>query len=155
MQKNLIAEISRNHQRNISRCFRFIEIAAKIGCNKIKIQLFKIDEIFSQDIIRQIETYRNRWEWELPVSFRRDLKQRCAENKILFSCASFYLFAVDELRSHADRYKNVSYELIWGELLTTCAETSLPVTLPTGMATIDETDHPVNVLLSERKTFHG
>ncbi len=155
IQTNFIAEISSNHHRDISRCFRFIETAAEIGCNEIKFQLFNIDEIFSPEIICQSETHRNRWEWELPVSFLPELKQCCVENKILFSCTPFYLSAVDELRPYADVYKIASYELMWDDLLTTCEETNLPITLPTGMTTMDEIDHAVNVLLSEREAFHG
>ena len=44
-----IAEISSNHDRNLERCYRFIDKAAEIGCDAAKFQLFKIDKLFSSD----------------------------------------------------------------------------------------------------------
>ena len=43
-----IAEVSSNHNRDIDRCFRFIEKAAESGCDAVKFQLFKIDKLFSK-----------------------------------------------------------------------------------------------------------
>lgn len=43
---NFIAEVSSNHNRDLSRCFKFIDVAAESGCNSIKFQLFKIEELF-------------------------------------------------------------------------------------------------------------
>jgi sialic acid synthase SpsE len=53
---------------------------------------------------------------------------------------------VEELLSHVDFYKIASYELLWHELLRTCAQTGKPVALSTGMATMDEVKVAVNVL---------
>src|SRR5690606_10739479 len=57
---------------------------------------------------------------------------------IQFSVTPFYLDAVEELRPHVDFYKVASYELLWHDLLRTCARTGKPVVLSTGMATMDE-----------------
>src|SRR5690606_19407123 len=64
----------------------------------------------------------------------------------LFSCTPFYLDAVQELLPYVDFFKIASYELLWDELLASCAETGKPIVLSTGMATLEEIRHAVNCL---------
>ncbi|GAG54455.1 unnamed protein product, partial [marine sediment metagenome] len=54
---------------------------------------------------------------------------------------------MEELLSHVDFYKISSYELLWHELLRTCAQTGKPVVLSTGMATMDEIESAVNIFI--------
>ncbi|EKD91794.1 MAG: hypothetical protein ACD_29C00372G0002, partial [uncultured bacterium] len=71
-----IAEISSNHDRNLERCYRFIDKAAEIGCDAAKFQLFKIDKLFSSEILRQRPEVAARKAWELPVEFLPLLTKR-------------------------------------------------------------------------------
>ena len=96
--------------------------------------------------LKKGEMHRKRKEWELPVSFLPELKKRCIEKKIDFSCTPFYLGAVEELYPYVDFYKIASYELLWEDLLAECAKTGKPVVLSTGMATVDEVKKAVDVL---------
>ncbi len=145
-----VAEVSSNHHRNIERCFAFIDTAAQIGCQAVKFQLFKIDQLFAPEILVRSEQHRQRRKWELPVEFLPQLAQRCQEQQIQFSCTPFYLEAVAELKPYVDFYKIASYELLWDELLSACAQTGKPVVLSTGMATIAEISHAVEVLRSAK-----
>lgn len=133
-----ISEVSSNHARDLSRCVDFIETSARIGCAAVKFQLFKLDELFSPEILAQSEEHRRRREWELPTSFLPDLKAACDANAIQFSCTPFYMEAVDELAPYVDFYKIASYELLWHDLIRACAKTGLPLVLSTGMANLDE-----------------
>jgi N-acetylneuraminate synthase len=141
-----ISEISSNHSKDLSRAFDFIDTSAEINCDVVKFQLFKIDQLFSQEILRKSEKHRKRKEWELPVDFLPMLAERCQKKNILFSCTPFYLEAVDELFPYVSFYKIASYELLWEELLIKCAKTGKPVTLSTGMATIPEITRAVKIL---------
>ncbi|MFB2659248.1 N-acetylneuraminate synthase family protein [Shewanella mangrovisoli] len=141
-----IAEVSSNHHRDLQRCIEFIKTAADIGCDAVKFQLFKIEELFAPEILSKSEVHRKRKEWELPVSFLPELKQSCDQYGIQFSCTPFYLDAVAELAPYVDFYKIASYELLWTDLLVACAKTGKPIVLSTGMATIDEIDHAVKTL---------
>ncbi len=141
-----VAEVSSNHNQHLDRCFQFIDKAAAIGCDAVKFQLFKIDQLFAPEILEKSEAHRRRKAWELPVSFLPELSHRCRQKGIQFGCTPFYLKAVEELLSHVDFYKIASYELLWHELLRTCAQTGKPVVLSTGMATMDEVRAAVNVL---------
>jgi N-acetylneuraminate synthase len=141
-----IAEVSSNHHRDLDRCIEFIETAAKIGCDAVKFQLFKIDELFSQEVLKQSETHRRRKKWELPVEFLPALRECCDVNKIEFSCTPFYLKAVKELTPYVHFLKIASYELLWTDLLIECAKSQLPIILSTGMATIEEIDKAIATL---------
>jgi N-acetylneuraminate synthase len=108
--------------------------------------LFKIDQLFSPEILMRSKKLRNRKKWELPKSFLPLLAERCLQKGIKFGCTPFYLNAVKELEPYVDFYKVASYELLWDDLLTACARTGKPVIISTGMATLDEIIHAVEVL---------
>lgn len=141
-----IAEVSSNHHRDLQRCIEFIKTAADIGCDAVKFQLFKIEELFAPEILSKSEMHRKRKQWELPVSFLPQLKQSCDEYGIQFSCTPFYLDAVAELEPFVNFYKIASYELLWDDLLAACAKTGKPIVISAGMANFEEIDHAINVL---------
>jgi sialic acid synthase SpsE len=143
---SFIAEISSNHSADLVRCFQFIDKAADIGCDAVKFQLFKIDKLFAPEILMNSKKHRDRKAWELPVEFIPKLYQRCNERHIKFSCTPFYLEAVEELEPYVDFYKVASYELLWDDLLIACAKTGKPVIISTGMATVLEIKHAVELL---------
>jgi N-acetylneuraminate synthase len=141
-----IAEVSSNHNCDLARSISFIDTAAGSGCSAVKFQLFKIEQLFSPEILERSEDHRRRKDWELPLDFVPKLAQHCNDVKIEFSCTPFYLEAVAELEPYVAFYKIASYELLWDELLAACAQTGKPIILSTGMATIDEIVHAVSVL---------
>jgi len=142
-----VAEVSSNHNRDLGRCLAFVDKAAEIGCSAVKFQLFKIRELFALEILATSESHRQREAWELPVEFLPALATKCHETGIQFACTPFYLDAVEELLHHVDFYKIASYELLWNDLLTACAQTGKPVVISTGMATVDEVKSAVDVLV--------
>ncbi|MBN2374033.1 N-acetylneuraminate synthase family protein [bacterium] len=146
MRVAFVAEVSSNHNRNLERCFSFIDKAAGIGCDAVKFQLFKVRELFAPEILAKSESHRRREAWELPIEFLPKLSARCHEAGLQFSCTPFYIQAVEELLPHVDFYKIASYELLWDRLLVVCAETGKPVVLSTGMATLEEVQKAVSIL---------
>ena len=143
---NFIAEVSSNHHQDLNRAFQFIDAAADAQCTAVKFQLFKIDQLFSHEILAKSEMHRKRKEWELPLEFIPKLAEKCKDVGINFACTPFYLDAVSELEQFVDFYKIASYELLWDDLLAACAKTGKPVILSTGMASISEIQHAVKIL---------
>ncbi len=141
-----IAEVSSNHHKSLERCKQFIKISSQIGCDAVKFQLFKVDELFAPEILSKSKMHRDRVNWQLPVKFLPELKNCCKENNIQFACTPFYLQAVNELKPYVDFYKIASYELLWDNLLKACAKTEIPIVISTGMATIDEIDNALMTL---------
>ena len=145
-QVSFIAEVSSNHASDLARCYRFIDAAAGAGCDAIKFQLFRIDQLFAPEILQRSEKHRRRREWELPTEFIPELARHCAGQGIQFICTPFYLEAVEILAPHVDCLKIASYELLWDDLLIACAESGKPVMLSSGMATLDEARHAVELV---------
>jgi sialic acid synthase SpsE len=143
---SFVAEVSSNHHRDLQRCLEFIRTAAGIGCDAVKFQLFRVRELFAPEALQHDPRLLLREDWELPVEFLAELAKSCHEAGILFSCTPFYLGAVGELRTFVDFYKIASYELMWDDLLKSCAATGKPVVLSTGMATLPEVNHACSIL---------
>jgi len=141
-----IAEVSSNHNRDLDRALRFVDAAADAGCDAVKFQLFRVDELFAPEVLERSATHRARADWELPLDFLPVLAERCREVGIAFACTPFYLDAVEELLPFVDFYKIASYELLWDALLARCAATGKPIVLSTGMADLDEVRHAYEVI---------
>jgi N-acetylneuraminate synthase len=141
-----VAEVSSNHGQDLNRCYDFIQKAAEIGCDAVKFQLFKVDQLFSKEALLARPELAARKDWELPISFLPKLLQCCRDLDIQFSCTPFYLEAVSQLEPYVDFYKVASYELMWNDLLTACVKTRKPLVLSTGMATVEEIDAAVSVI---------
>lgn len=141
-----IAEVSSNHSASLARALEFIDRAADIGCDGVKFQLFKIDQLFAPEILATSEAHRKRRAWELPTEFIPHLAQRARERRVEFSCTPFYLEAVDLLEPHVDFFKIASYELGWPDLLRRCGATGKPIVLSTGMADLDEVREATAIL---------
>lgn len=147
--KNLprfIAEVSSNHNRSLKRCYEFIDKASLIGCYSVKFQLFKIDQLFSQDVLKKSYNHRNRKKWELPDKFIPKIYERCKKKKIKFSCTPFYLQGVEKLKKYVDFFKISSYDILRKDLLIKCAESRKPVVISSGMATFAEINSAVKIL---------
>ena len=140
-----VAEVSSNHSQDLNRAKEFIKVSSQIGCQAVKFQLFKIDKLFAPEILAKSKTHRDRKEWELPIEFIPELSTYSHSLGLQFSCTPFYLEAVTELEPYVDFYKIASYELLWDVLIIECAKTKKDLVLSTGMATLDEINHAVEV----------
>jgi N-acetylneuraminate synthase len=146
MTVRFIAEVSSNHHGDLQRSLAFVDAAADAGCSDVKFQLFRIRELFAPEAIRAKPELLQREAWELDPAFLAPIAARCRARGVGFGCTPFYLEAVAELAPHVDFFKVASYELRWDDLLRACAETGKPVIISTGMATMDEVAHALDVL---------
>ena len=141
-----IAEVSSNHSQDIDRCIKLIEAAKNSGFDAIKFQAFKIEELFSQEILRKSPEHLERKNWEFPLEFLPKIRDKCDEVGIQLGMTPFYLNAVDECLPYLDFFKIASYEILWHELLEKCSRTGLPLIISTGMANVEEISSAVKVI---------
>ena len=146
MKVKFVAEVSSNHNRDLDRSMEFIKTASGIGCHAVKFQLFRIGELFAPEALKAKPSLLKRKEWELPLEFLPVLSEYAHKLNLEFSCTPFYLDAVDELEPFVDFYKIASYEILWSDLLIRTAGKNKPMVLSTGMATLEEIGHAVNVV---------
>lgn len=146
MKPFLIAEISSNHNADLQRAKDMIKRAADIGFDAVKFQLFKIEELFSKEILNKSKLHRDRKKWELPSDFIYSLTETSKEMGLKFGCTPFYLDAVVELEPHVDFFKISSYELLWLDLFRACCSTGKPIIFSTGMANMNEVKNVLKIL---------
>jgi N-acetylneuraminate synthase len=144
-----IAEVSSNHNGDLSRALKFVDMAKESGFDAVKFQLFRVKELFSEEALLAKPQLLEREQWELPESFIPPLAQRSHEIGIEFSCTPFYLSGIEILAKYCDFLKIASYELLWKDLIRACGNTKLPLILSTGMANQSEVDETLSFIQSE------
>lgn len=141
-----ISEISSNHNSNLKRSLKMIRVSSRIGFDIVKFQLFKIEKLFSKEILKKSKAHRDRKKWELKEKYIPKLAKECKKNKIKFCVTPFYLEAVDIIKPYVDYIKIASYEILWKDLLVKCARTKKTIIISTGMANMKEVNHAIDIL---------
>jgi N-acetylneuraminate synthase len=138
-----IAEIGSNHNRDPERALALVDACAAAGADAVKVQLFRVEDLFAPEALAAHAQLRARSAWELPPELLGPLAERCRERGMRFGATPFATWAVEAAAPHVDFLKIASYELLWHELLRACASTGLPLLVSTGMATDAEVDAAV------------
>ena len=85
MNVRFVAEVSSNHNKDIQRSKDFIKVVSDIGCDGVKFQLFKVDQLFAPEILLKSSEHRDRKNWELPLEFIPELSEYAHELGLEFS----------------------------------------------------------------------
>jgi sialic acid synthase SpsE len=143
-----IAEIGSNHNGDRARCLELVDAAAAAGARAIKLQVFRVEDLFAAEALARYPRLAARRAWELPLGLLTAIRRRCDERGIELGATPFGLWAVEALADHVDFFKIASYELLWHELIRACAATGRPLIFSTGMASLDEVAAAVRVTRS-------
>jgi sialic acid synthase SpsE len=130
-----IAEIGSNHNRDPERLRALVKASAAAGCEAVKLQVFRVDDLFAPEALAANPQLTDRRAWEFPLGMLGDLRYTCDQAGVKLGATPFGLWAVEALTSHVDFFKVASYELLWHDLLRACAGTGKPLIVSTGMAT--------------------
>ena len=141
-----ISEISSNHNNSLKRSIKLIRTSSEIGFDIVKFQLFKIDQLFSKEILKKSKKHRLRKKWELKEKHIPILAKECRKNNLKFCITPFYLSAIDIIKPYVDYIKIASYEILWKDFLIKCAKTKKPIIISTGMANLQEVRNAVKIL---------
>jgi sialic acid synthase SpsE len=145
-----IAEISSNHNGDLTRALKFIDVAKKIGATAVKFQLFKLDELYTPEALVARPKLAERRAWELPLSFVPILAEHAHELGLKFGCTPFYMDAIGELYPHVDFYKIASYQVPWLDLIGKIATRNKPIVMSVGMADEREIARAVATVCANR-----
>jgi len=152
----IIAEAGVNHNGDVARALAMVAAAAAAGADIVKFQAFSASGLVAQGTGTAAYQSANTGEsdqiallksLELGIADFASLAKACAAAKIEFLCTAF---DVGLLRQLIDlgmrRIKIPSGELTNDPMLREAGALGLPVILSTGMATLDEVRHAVDVL---------
>lgn len=156
----VIAEISANHDQKFDYAAKLIEASKKAGADAVKLQTYTSDTL-TLDVKKGMflipkgntfagprnlyELYKAAympWEWQPKL-----MKVAQKLGIVLFSTA-YEETAVDFLEKEVKipAHKVASFEMTDDFLLAKMAKTGKPIIMSTGMATLEEIDHAVDVL---------
>jgi pseudaminic acid synthase len=151
----IVAEMSGNHNQDLSRALSIIDKAKSAGADSVKIQTYRPDTITIDhdspeftvrgglwDGRRLYELYEEAhtpWEWHKPIF------EHARKVGITVFSSPFDSTAVDLLESlGAPAYKIASPELIDIPLIKKVASTGKPIVMSTGMANLEEISEAID-----------
>lgn len=141
----IIAEAGLNHDGKLSQAKKLIKEAAKIGVDAIKFQIFKTEELCTEnteyfDLFKSLELPTN--EWIEIADLARDIG-------ITFTASVFGEQSTDLLNEiKSPLYKISSGDLTYSCLLKYVAKKNKPIILSTGMSNIGEINQALNCINS-------
>jgi N-acetylneuraminate synthase len=150
----VIAEIGINHNGDIDIAKRLINVASGAGCDAVKFQKRTIDVVYSrEELAKPRESpfgdtngdLKRGLEFELEEY--REIDRYCREVKIDWFASCWDEASVDFIAQfHVPCFKIASASLTDDNLLLHTRKVGKPVLLSTGMSTLKEVDHAVEVL---------
>jgi N-acetylneuraminate synthase len=150
----MIAEIGINHNGDIDIARRLISVAVAAGCDAVKFQKRSVDVVYSaEELARPRESPFGttngdlKWGLEFGSDEYQLISRYCKEVKMSWFASCWDEGSVDFLEQfNPPCYKIASASLTDDKLLRHTRATGKPIILSTGMSTIEEIDHAVDVL---------
>jgi N-acetylneuraminate synthase len=142
----LWVEVGSNHNRDLNRALEFVDAAAELGADALKLQAFTAEHLFAPAALERSESCRRMADWELPLEHVPTISAACHDRGLRFACSVFDIPTVARIAPYCDALKVSSYDVLRLDLLEACARTGKEVVLSTGMATMDEVDLAVDAL---------
>lgn len=150
----LVAELGINHNGDIALAKKLISAAVLASCDAVKFQKRTIDVVYSpEELARPRESPFGMTNGDLKrglefgVKEYRAIDQYCREHEIIWFASAWDEASVDFLEQFDPPcYKIASASLTDDALLRHYRGTGKPLIVSTGMSTIEEIDHAVEVL---------
>ena len=152
----LIAELSANHDRDLSQALALVDIAADAGWECVKFQTYNADSLtvpskhpsMKIDPVWGTEHLYDLYETAcMPMEFHGPLFDRARERGLVPFTSIYDPRDLDFVESLGCAvYKIASFELTFDDLLIEVAGTRKPLILSTGMANLPEVEHALGIL---------
>src|SRR6201997_3873471 len=150
----MIAEIGINHNGDIDLAKRLISVAVAAGCDAVKFQKRTVDVVYTPEELakpRENPFGPTNGDLKYGLEFEQEEYEEidafCKSVKMLWFASPWDEGSVDFLeRFNIPVYKIASASLTDDRLLRHVRATGKPIILSTGMSTLEQVDHAVEVL---------
>jgi sialic acid synthase SpsE len=154
-----IADISANHDGQLSRAKDLIALAAEAGAEAAKFQNFRAPKIVSDYGFRSLGgqvSHQAKWRKSvfevyqgasIPFDWSPELKGACDAAGIHYFSSPYDFEAVDMLDPLVPAHKIGSGDITWPEMLRHIAGKGKPVLLATGASSIGDVQRAVEIIL--------
>jgi len=158
-----VADIGANHDGDINRAFKLIELAKEAGADAAKFQNFKASKIVSQKGFNSLVTqlsHQSKWkksvyevykDASLPYDWTARLKEKCDEVGIEYFTSPYDFETVDKVDPYVNVYKIGSGDVTWHEIIEYIASKGKPVFIATGASTMEEVKMVMDILQKKTK----
>ncbi|KZL94096.1 N-acetylneuraminate synthase family protein [Clostridium magnum] len=160
-----IADIAANHDGDINRAFKLIEMAKQAGADAAKFQNFKASKIVSKNGFKSLEkplSHQSSWkksvyevyeEASIPEDWTENLKKKCDEVEIEYMTSPYDFQSVDLVDPFVNAFKIGSGDITWNEILHYIASKNKPVILATGASTMEDVERAMNTIYDINKNI--
>ncbi len=150
----IAAEIGINHNGSLDIAKRLIDVAADAGCQAVKFQKRSVDVVYTAEELaqpRESPFGTTNGDLKRALEFDREqyaeIDRYCAEKGIIWFASCWDTESVDFIDQFAPPcYKIASASLTDEALIRDVRATGKPVILSTGMSTLEQIEHAVEVL---------
>ncbi len=157
-----IADIAANHDGDIQRAYKLIELAKEAGADAAKFQNFKAAKIVSKNGFNLIPKQSHQANWDKSVyevyedaslddDWTEKLKNKCIEVGVEYMTSPYDFEAVDHAEDFVNAYKIGSGDITWIEILEYIAKKNKPILLATGASDITDVDRAVKAITDINK----
>jgi sialic acid synthase SpsE len=154
-----VADIAANHDGDILRAYKLIELAKEAGAHAAKFQNFQASKIVSKKGFESLGgqlSHQKSWKKsvyevyeEASVSYDWTplLKKKCDEVGIDYFTSPYDFHSVDMVDKYVDLYKIGSGDISWPEIIEYIAKKGKPVLIATGAATLEDVKRAMDILI--------
>lgn len=150
----IIAEIGINHNGDIEIAKKLIDVAVTAGANAVKFQKRTVEVVYTaEELARERESPFGKTNGDLKRGLEfgqkeyEDINRYCKEKGIMWFASCWDEGSVDFIdQFNPPYYKIASASLTDDGLLRHTRSKGKPIILSTGMSTMEEVEHAVNVL---------
>jgi len=150
----IIAEIGINHNGDVNIAKRLIDVAASFGCDAVKFQKRTVEVVYTKEELampRPNPFGETNGDLKRGLEFKYDeykqIDEYCKQKGIMWFASCWDEASVDFIEQfNPPCYKISSASLTDDNLLKHTKATRKPILLSTGMSTVEEIDHAVEIL---------
>jgi len=158
-----IADIAANHDGNLDRAFKLIELAKEAGAQAAKFQNFIASKIVSRsgfDTLKGKLSHQSKWkksvfetyeDASLSYEWTEKLKEKCKEFDITYFTSPYDFESVDHVDPFVPAYKIGSGDVTWHDIIDYIAAKGKPVLIATGASTMKEVKFAIDIIQKHTK----